>query len=579
MPLLQAQGRINHMLSRREFIQAIAALTAITGGTIPTTLLAGSNKLSQNHLLDMAPFGNVTIAHLTDLHAQLMPSWYREPSINIGVGEAEGKPPHLTGSDFLNHFNIAPNSPDAYALSSENFVTLANQYGRMGGMDRIATIIKHIRANRPDNTLFLDGGDTWHGSYTTLKTKAADMVEIMNHLKPDAMTGHWEFTLGEQRVEELVKSLPFPFLAANIFNTEWDEPAFDPMKMFERGGVKIAVIGQAFPYTPIANPRWMMPNWSFGIREEEIQKQVTKAKSSGAKLIVLLSHNGFDVDSKLASRVEGIDIILSGHTHDALPRPVQISKTLIIASGSNGKFLSRLDLDVDQKSGLKDYRFRLIPVFSDVIEQDTEMKNLIKKIRAPHEKELSRTIGQTDSLLYRRGNFNGTIDDLICQSLSEQHDAEIALSPGFRWGPSLLPGQSITIEDIYNVCAITYPATYRTTMSGQQLKNIFEDVADNLFNKDPYYQQGGDMVRVSGLGLNINPNKTIGNRITNLTHLKSNTPLDLNKNYTVAGWASVNEATNNDPKAIPIWDAIENYTKNHSPLKVSPNDNIKLIEK
>ncbi|CAN0443757.1 unnamed protein product, partial [Scytosiphon promiscuus] len=332
--------------------------------------------------------------------------------------------------------------------------------------------------------------------------------------------------------------------------------------MFDKGGVKIAVIGQAFPYTPIANPRWMIPNWSFGIREEVIVKQVEDAKKNGAALIVLLSHNGFDVDRKLASRVEGIDVILCGHTHDALPESVKVGNTLLIASGSNGKFVSRLDLDVSA-SGVKGFNYRLIPVFSDVITPDPEVAAIIEKVRAPYEKELSRVVGQTDSLLYRRGSFNGTVDDLICTALLEQRDAEIALSPGFRWGPSLLPGQKITVEDIYNVCAITYPAAYRTTMSGEQLKAIFEDVADNLFNPDPYYQQGGDMVRVGGLGYTINTKQNIGQRISNMTELKTNKPIDLNKDYVVAGWASINEAT----KGPPIWEVIENYLKVRTPVK------------
>ncbi len=560
------------MLSRREFMQAVGALAAIYGGSAPWTSLAAQQKISQADLLSFAPFGNVTIAHLTDIHAQLMPVWFREPSVNLGVGEAEGKPPHLTGDDFLKHYGIESGSPEAYALQSEGFASLARQYGRMGGMDRIATVVKAIRAERPDRTLFLDGGDTWQGSYTSLKTNGADMVEVMNALKPDAMTGHWEFTLGAERVREIVDDLPFAFLGANIFDNEWEEPAFDAIKMFERGGARIAVIGQAFPYTPIANPRWMFPNWSFGIREDEIKKQIAAARDGGAQLVVLLSHNGFDVDRKLARQVEGIDIILCGHTHDAIPKPLQVGKTLLIASGSNGKFVSRIDLDVGA-DGLRDYRYRLIPIFSDVIEPDPEMTALVKKVRAPFETELGRVVGRTENLLYRRGNFNGTIDDLICDALLEVRDAEIALSPGFRWGPSLLPGQEISVEDLYNACAMTYPAAYRTNMTGKFLKEVLEDVADNLFNPDPYYQQGGDMVRVGGLGYTIDPGQSIGKRISNLTMLKSGEAVDPGREYAVAGWASINENT----EGPPIWDVVEGYLKAHSPVRVVPNDTIKIV--
>jgi len=560
------------MISRREFMQAVTAASVIYGGDAAWTQLAAQQKMSQSDLLSFKPYGNVTIAHLTDIHAQIKPIWFREPSINLGVGEAEGKPPHVTGEDFLKLYDLKAGSPEAYALSSEAFVALASQYGRMGGIDRIATVLKHIRSERPGNTLFLDGGDTWHGSYTALQTKGADMVEVMNLLKPDAMTGHWEFTLGEARVKELVDELPFAFLGANIFDNVWEEPAFEPFKMFERGGVQIAVIGQAFPYTPIANPRWMFPNWSFGIREDQIKKQVKIVREAGAELVILLSHNGFDVDRKMAGQVEGIDVILSGHTHDALPKPLKIGKTLIVATGSNGKFVSRLDLDV-RNGAVQGYSYRLIPIFSDVIEADAEMAATVDKVRAPYEKELARVVGRTDSLLYRRGNFNGTIDDLICQALIEQRDAEISLSPGFRWGPSLLPGQEITVEDMHNVCAMTYPAVYRNKMTGQFLKEILEDVADNLFNPDPYYQQGGDMVRVGGMGYTINPKKPIGQRISNMTFLKDGSAIDPAREYVVAGWASINEAT----EGPAIWDVIEAHLKQNSPVRVPPNDAVKVI--
>lgn len=560
------------MISRREFMQVVAATGAIYGASAPWTRLSAQQKITQADLLEFKPFGNVTLAHLTDIHAQLMPVWFREPSVNLGVGAAEGQPPHLTGEDFLKYYNIKPGSPEAYALSSEAFVSLSQQYGRMGGIDRIATVLKHIRSERPDNTLFLDGGDTWQGSYTSLKTNGADMVEVMNALKPDAMTGHWEFTLGADRVKELVDELPFPFLGSNIFDNEWQEPAFEAVKMFERGGVKIAVIGQAFPYTPIANPRWMIPNWSFGIREEEIRKHVDAARAKGAELVVLLSHNGFDVDRKLASQVDGIDVILCGHTHDALPAPFKVGNTLLVASGSSGKFLSRLDLDV-QNGRLKDFRFRLIPIFSDVITPDVEVAALVEKVRKPYESELKRVVGRTDSLLYRRGNFNGTVDDLICQALIEVRDAEIALSPGFRWGPSLLPGDEITGEDLYNSCAMTYPAAYRNKMTGKFLKEILEDVADNLFNPDPYYQQGGDMVRAGGLGYTIDPKKPIGQRISNMTLLKDGSTIDPSREYTVTGWASINQET----EGPPIWDVVETYLKAHSPVQVKPNDAVKVI--
>ncbi len=560
--------------SRREFLQiamAAAALTG-TGGLMPWARAMAQQALGEKDILAFEPLGNVTLVHITDLHAQLKPVYFREPSVNLGVGDVTGLPPHLTGKAFLGHFGIAAGSPAAYALTSDDFTALARTYGRMGGLDRVATVLKAIRAERGDRMLFLDGGDAWQGSYTSLKTGGADVIEVMNALKPDAMTAHWEFTYGTDRLKEAVDGLDFPFLCGNVRDTDWDEPAFDSTAYFERGGVKIAVIGQAFPYTPIANPRWMFPGWSFGIREEDIQKNVDAARAAGAGLVVLLSHNGFDVDRKLASRVSGIDVILTGHTHDALPDMIRVGKTLLVASGSNGKFLSRLDLDI-RDGEVKDVRFKLIPIFSDVITPDGETAALIDKVRAPFEPELSRVLGRTDSLLYRRGNFNGTFDDLLCQALLSERDAEIALSPGFRWGTTLLPGQDITVEDVFTETGMTYPEAYRSEMTGALLKDILEDVADNLFNPDPYYQQGGDMVRVGGLGYTIDPTKEIGARISDMTILASGETIDPARTYVVAGWASVNEGT----EGPPIWDVVEGHLKANPTVEITPNRSVKVV--
>jgi sulfur-oxidizing protein SoxB len=559
------------VLSRREFLQVAAATAAILPNGFTRAL--AQQRLTQNELLAFEPLGNVTLLHVADVHGQLMPVYFREPSSNLGVGEARGLPPHITGKDYLTRFGIPEKSAAAYALTPEDFSALAQSYGRIGGLDRLATVVKAVRAQRGDDrVLLLDGGDTWQGSLGANATRGQDMVDCFKLLAPDAMTGHWEFTYGTERVKELVDSLGFPFLALNVRDTEWQEPVFPPYKLFEKGGVKVAVLGQAFPYTTVANPRWMIPTWSFGLREEDVRANVEKAKAEGAQLVVLLSHNGFDVDRKLAGRVPGIDVILTGHTHDALPEAVRVGKTLLIASGSHGKFLSRLDLDV-QGGAVRDFRFKLIPLFADAIAPDAGMAAAIAKARAPFASQLAREVGRTETLLYRRGNFAGTFDDLICDALLEERDAEIALSPGFRWGASVLPGAAVTVEDIHNATAITYPQVYRQQMTGARLKEILEDVADNLFNPDPYYQQGGDMVRCGGLGYTVDAAKPIGSRISGLTHLKSGKPLEAAREYTVAGWASVNEGT----EGPPVWELVEKYVARKKTVRVEANTSVKVV--
>ncbi len=558
------------MMTRRDMLKAAAAAAWLAGGAA-LNRVAAQQRLGENDLLRFDSLGQVTLLHFADIHAQLLPLYFREPEFNLGVGATRGLPPHLTGGDFLTHFAIAAGSADAYALAHSDFAALAKAYGRLGGLDRMATLVKAIRAARPGRVLLLDGGDTWQGSYTSLSSGGTDMVEAMHALGVDAMTGHWEFTYGAERVKKLVESLKFPFLAGNIRDNEWEEDVFKAAETFERGGVKIAVIGQAFPYTPVANPRYLIPKWTFGIQEEQLQKRVAAARAGGARLVVLLSHNGFDVDRKLAARVAGIDVILTAHTHDALPAPVTVGTTLLIASGSHGKFLSRLDLDV-QSGRVADYRYRLIPIFSDAIRADPEMTAVIENIRAPHRRLLTKVLGRTESMLYRRGNFNGTIDDLICAALLEERDAEIALSPGFRWGATLLPGAEITLEDVYSQTAITYPNAYRTEMSGAFLRDVLEDVADNLFNPDPYYQQGGDMVRCGGLSYAIDIAQPIGKRIGDMTVLRTGKPIEADRKYIVAGWASVTEGT----QGPPVWDVVSSYIERWKTIRVAPNPHIKV---
>jgi len=563
-------------ISRREFLQVLAiasasgiSLSACDSGSDTRNQGAGAkpNKAPGN-MYEVPAFGNVSLMHFTDCHAQLTPMYFREPSINLGFGIMRNKPPHLVGEHFLKKFGIAPGSAEAYAFTYPGFIEAAKKFGKLGGFSHMATLIKNLRAQRP-GALLLDGGDTWQGSATSLWSNGQDMVDAQKLLGVDVMTGHWEFTYGQDRVKEIIEKDfkdSIEFLAQNVVDNEFEEGVFKPYTVKIVNGIKVGIIGQAFPYTPIANPRYLIPDWSFGIREDQMQETVDSARGEGgAQVVVLLSHNGMDVDLKMAGRVTGIDAIMGGHTHDAVPAPVVISnpggKTLVINSGAYGKFLSVLDFDV--KNGkVSDYRFKMLPIFSNLIEPDKAMEEHINKVRAPHKSKLDEKLAVTEDLLYRRGNFNGTFDQLICDALMEVKNAQMSFSPGFRWGASVLPGQPITFEDVMTQTAMTYPVVTLNNIKGDQIKNILEDVADNLFNKDPYYQQGGDMVRVGGLKYTIDPLADIGRRITDME--LDGKPLNANKEYSVAGWASVQPQ-----KGTPVWEVVAEYLRNKKTVKIS----------
>jgi sulfur-oxidizing protein SoxB len=541
-------------MNRREFLHALGAAAACG---LP---LHASPARAQSLLYELSPFGNVSLLHFTDCHAQLLPVWFREPAMNIGVADSAGKPPHLTGEAFLRAFNVPSSSDLSYALTHLDFAEAARRYGKMGGFAHLATLVQRLRASRP-HALLLDGGDTWQGSATSLWTQGRDMIAACRALGVDIMTGHWEFTYGETRVRQGVKELaPIEFLAQNVKTADFEEPVFKPYVLRESKGVPFAVIGQAFPYVPIAHPRHFVAEWTFGIQERELQKQVDGARGKGAQAVVLLSHNGMDVDLKLAGRVRGIDAILGGHTHDGVPAAIPVTnpggQTLVTNAGSNGKFLGVLDLDV--KGGkVADYRYRLLPVFSELIPPDAAMAALIRKLRAPYREKLAEKLATTEGLLYRRGNFNGTFDQLFLDALMQVQGAQIAFSPGFRWGTTLLPGEAITREHLMDQSAITYPAATLNELPGRQIKLILEDVADNLFNPDPYLQQGGDMVRVGGLTYACDPAAKMGGRISDLR--LGGVPLEADKTYKVAGWAPVAEGASGEP----VWEVVERWLKDH----------------
>ena len=550
-------------LTTREFLQVLGA-GAVAGMGLGRHAEAAPATAGER-LYELAPFGNVSLLHMTDCHAQLKPVWFREPGVNLGVGSMQGRLPHLVGEHLLKFAHVRAGTREAHALSNLSFEQAARRYGKVGGFAHLATLVKRLKASRP-GALLLDGGDTWQGSATALWTQGQDMVEASKLLGVDLMTGHWEFTYGMARVKQIVDQElggHMEFLAQNIRTQDFGDPVFKPWVMREINGVPCAVIGQAFPYTPIANPRYLMADWAFGIQEESMQAVVNEARAKGAQVVVLLSHNGMDVDLKMASRVRGIDAILGGHTHDGMPLATEVAnaggKTIVTNAGSNGKFLGVLDLQV--KGGrVSDYRYKLLPVFANLLPADTDMQALINKVRAPWEARLGEKLGTTEGTLYRRGNFNGTGDQLIIDALMDVQGAEIAFSPGFRWGTSLLPGQAITREWLMDMTATTYSYATVTEMTGETIKTVLEDVCDNLFNPDPYYQQGGDMVRVGGLQYTCTPGAAMGGRIDDMR--LNGKPIDANRKYRVAGWAPVAEEASKAGNP-PVWDLVETWLKAH----------------
>jgi S-sulfosulfanyl-L-cysteine sulfohydrolase len=555
-------------LSRREFASVIAA--ALAAGF---PLQRDASAAQARNLYNVPRSGNVHLLHMTDCHAQLLPSYFREPSVNLGVGAMRGQSPHRVGEQLLKAAGLKAGTPEAHAFTHLNFERAARQYGKVGGFAHLATLVKQLKAGRP-GALLLDGGDTWQGSATALWTQGQDMVDAAKLLGVQVMTGHWDFTYGEARIQKIIDNDfagQVDFVAQNVRIRDFGDAVFKPYVIKEMNGVAVAIIGQAFPYTPIANPAWQTPSWTFGIRESEMQQTIDEARAKGAQAVVLLSHNGMDVDLKMASRVTGLDAILGGHTHDGVSQPVIVKnaggQTIVTNAGSNGKFLGVLDLDVKGRQVLG-FNYRLLPVFADLLPADPAMSALIARVRAPYQARLSETLAVTEGTLYRRGNFNGTFDQLILDALMDVRGAEIAFSPGFRWGTSLLPGQAITRECVMDQTAITYPWTTLTDLPGEMIKTILEDVADNLFNPDPYYQQGGDMVRVGGLTYSCEPGAKMGSRIQNMR--LNGQLIAADKRYKVAGWAPVQEASKN--AGPPVWEVLESYLKAQKVIKpVKPN--------
>ncbi|MFV2004277.1 MAG: thiosulfohydrolase SoxB [Gammaproteobacteria bacterium] len=622
-------------IDRRTFLK-LMGLSATASSTVllsacdnksPTTASPAAVEVDTAKLTDdfydLPMKGNVRILHTTDFHGQLQPVYFREPNVNLGVGDAYGRPPHLVGNKLLEAMNLKPDTLQSYAYTYLDFENAAKKYGKMGGFPQMKTLLDRLRkqAGGQQNTVTLDGGDLWQGSATSLWTRGVDMVEASNILGIDVMVGHWEFTYRENEVLSNVALFKGDFIGQNVRVKEdslmddgyaklvetfdgrglYDEDvgyAFQPYVIKEINGAKICIVGQAFPRTGNANPPEFFPDWSFGLREDdmiELVKQIREEEKPDA--VVLLSHNGMDVDIKMAERVPGLNVVFGGHTHDGVPQPIKVKNIeghdcWVTNAGSNGKFLGVMDFDIADGK-IKSMNYNMLPIISDVLPADKEMQAYIDQMRSTkydeniiesrvkekyfNESRLGKTFAEildeklaiADRLLYRRGNFMGTWDQILCNALREEYSADIAMSAGVRWGTTTLKGDWITMEDVMTQCSLTYGETYVTEMTGQNLLNILEQVADNLFDPDPYLQSGGDMVRVGGMDYTIDPSKALYERITD-ARLDNGHLIEADKKYKIAGWAQVNRT----PDGRLMWDVVHDYI-----IKNRGKDNVLKLPK
>ncbi len=571
-------------VSRRDFMH----LCAIFGLGLATSSSASAQSIKNISLEDIYSFkdmGNFTLLHMCDMHAHLKPLYWREPSTLISAKNLVGTPGFLCGEAFAKHYGLEPSSLDAYFDTHINFEELAKKFGKMGGIAHMKSVLEHVRKTRgKENVLFLDSGDTWQGTGVALKTRGEAIVKAQNYLGVDVMVGHWEFTYGKERVKELLEMLDAKFISQNIvgddpFGESFEELIFEPYTIEERGGAKIGIIGQSFPFTPTANPKEFTEGWSFGLRLDTLQEYVDELRDEHkVDCVVVLSHDGFSVDQEVARKVSGIDFILSGHTHDPSPSPIVINNTVIVIAGSHGKYIGRLD--VDARGGkVRGYEYKLIPIASNIIPADSEGEKLIEELYAPFAAEMNEVLGKTKNILYKRDTFFSTFDQLINDAIMDEMKCDISFTPGYRWGTTVLAGEDILMDNVYEMSATTYPDVYTFELKGKAIANLLEDIADNVFNENPLYQQGGDMSRLGGASYDIAVTNKTGTRISNLKI--GGKPIELEKIYIVSSWGgNLQNAGSNlqKDKIRPVYDIVRDYIKRKKVVDVSNKGNVRLVD-
>jgi len=576
-------------ISRRDFLQFAGALGLLSA--TGTNLFAGEaakekiKKLSFSDLVEFKAKGKVSLLHICDMHAHIKPLYWREPSTLISAKNLVGTPGFICGDAFQEYYGTKSGSIDQYFDTHNDFEILAKKFGKMGGISHMKPMIDHVRKERGEkNVLLLDSGDTWQGTAVALKTGGEAIVDAQNYLGVDVMVGHWEFTYGKERVFELIKKFKGEFISQNVidndpFSDDFEELIFPPYTIKEVGGYKIGIIGQSFPFTSTANPKKFTEGWSFGLRHESLQKYINELrKEKKVDCIVVLSHDGFSVDQELAKKVKGVDFILSGHTHDPSPKPIVINDTVILIAGSHGKYVGRLDIEIE-KGKVKDYEFKLMPVASSLIPADKAGDELIAKWYKPYDKELNEVLGTTKNILYKRDTFYSTFDALIGTAIQEEMKSDIVFTPGYRWGTTVIPGDPITKDNVYEMTAITYPEVYTFELKGDKIAKLMEDIADNVFNENPLLQQGGDMSRLTGASYSIKIDAKSGKRISDF--MIGGKPIDLKKTYLVSSWGGnlQNAGENLDKKKIrEVYEVVSDYIRKEKVIDITLKSNVKILD-
>lgn len=384
-----------------------------------------------------------------------------------------------------------------------------SNYIRAGGYPRISAYINKVRKEKDNKVVVLDGGDTFHGTLPVVDSKGMILTSYLNEMKIDAMTAHWEFAYGPKHFSSLLNALNYPMLAINCYDKTTDKLVFDPYLIKEVNGLKIGIIGIAATIIDKTMPQHFAEGLYFSLGNEELPGYIAELKDQDVDLVILLSHLGFPQEVKLAQEVDGIDVLLSAHTHNRVYEPALVNDTIIFQSGCHGSFLGHLDLVVENKK-IVDYKHQLV-VLDESLDEDLDMKAAIEKDLEPYKEQLNKIVGRTGTDLNRSTVFESTMDNLLLQSMIDISGAELAFSNGWRYGAPI-PKGDIRENDLWNMIPVNPPLS-KVKLKGQEVWDMMEENLERTFSIDPYQQMGGYVKRVLGMNLYCKIENPYGERV------------------------------------------------------------------